>query len=121
MTRPTNNASEVNNSTLTSTPIRAKSVPRTVSLSTYGKLKSQNEKLKERLAYKGYFAVSIRAVGTWSEDYKSGLYISRIIQAASKDEAIGLLCNHIKTKFPSHSILAREISCESYNIANPKI
>ena len=69
---------------------------------------------------KHYYLVNIRAVGTWSEDYRSGLLISRILRAVSKDEAVGMLCNWVKAKYPQHTILARDISCDTFNYINPK-
>jgi hypothetical protein len=63
-----------------------------------------------------YYNVSLRANGTWSTDLRAGLYISRIIRAISKEEAIGFLCAWVKSKFPQHSILAKEISCENFSL-----
>lgn len=68
-----------------------------------------------------YFIVSLRAIGLWADDLKYGIYISRILRAVSKDEAIGLLCAYVKEKHPKHSIYADGITCEAFNYANPNL
>lgn len=66
---------------------------------------------------KPIYKVSIRAIGTWAADYKNGVYSSDIYQASNQEEAIGMACEHIKAKFPQHSILAEEIKCSLLNPA----
>ena len=66
---------------------------------------------------KPIYKVSIRAIGTWAADYKNGVYSSDIYQASNQEEAIGMACEHIKAKFPRHSILAEEIKCSLLNPA----
>lgn len=70
---------------------------------------------------KHYYIVSLRAIGQWANDLKYGLYISRILRAVSKDEAVGLLCAYVKDKHPKHSIYADGITCEAFNFANPNL
>ena len=72
-------------------------------------------------AKKHYYLVSLRAIGDWADDFKKGLYISRIVRATSKDEAVGLLCNRVKADFPRHSILAKDIVVDTFNFINPQI
>ena len=66
---------------------------------------------------KPIYKVSLRAIGTWAADYKNGVYSSDIYQASNQEEAIGMACEHIKAKFPRHSILADEIKCSLLNPA----
>lgn len=68
-------------------------------------------------AVKPIYKVSLRAIGTWAADYKNGVYSSDIYQASNQEEAIGMACEHIKAKFPHHSILADEIKCSLLNPA----
>jgi hypothetical protein len=70
---------------------------------------------------KHYFIASLRAVGTWSEDYRSGLFISRILRAVSKDEAVGMLCNWVKAKYPQHTIFAKDITVNTFNYLQPNL
>lgn len=66
---------------------------------------------------KHYYQVTLRAVGTWASDYKSGLYLTKLYRASTKEEAVGMACSHVKAKFPRHSILTDEINCETFNPA----
>lgn len=63
------------------------------------------------------FRVSIRTIGRWSDDYKSGAYLSDNYQASSKEEAIGMACEYVKSILPLHSIVASEIKCTLLNPA----
>ena len=70
---------------------------------------------------KHYYIISLRAIGHFATDYRGGLFVSRILRAVSKEEAIGYLCNYVKEHFPQHSILAKDITCDTFNFINPKI
>ena len=70
---------------------------------------------------KHYYIVNVRALGHWATDFKSGLYVSRILRALSKEDAIGHLCTWIKANYPMHSILAKDITCDTFNFINPQI
>ena len=105
MTSPIKNASKAKDSSLAATAHAS------------GKITAQNKGAVGRKRPKSsihYYSVSLRTSGKFAEDFKHGLYISRIIRAVSKEEAVGYLCDFVKLKFPKHSILAEEIVCDRY-------
>lgn len=79
--------------------------------------RATSKKAVKSTVSKPIYKVSIRAIGTWAADYKNGVYSSDIYQASNQEEAIGMACEHIKAKFPKHSILADEIKCSLLNPA----
>ena len=70
---------------------------------------------------KHYYIVSARSLGRWAQDYRSGLYISRILREVSRESAIGRLVEYIKATFQDHSILAKDVECTTFNYINPQI
>ena len=62
------------------------------------------------------YKVSLRTVGKWSKDYKSGIYYRDVYHASSSEEAIGMACEQVKAQFPNHAIIAGEIECMLLNI-----
>ena len=74
-------------------------------------------KTAKSAAKQSIFRVSIRTIGRWSDDYKSGAYLSDNYQASSKEEAIGMACEYVKSILPLHSIVASEIKCTLLNPA----
>lgn len=59
---------------------------------------------------KPIYKVSLQALGTWSDDYRGGVYISDIFEAQSREEAIGMACDNVKAHFPQHAIVAGKIN-----------
>lgn len=74
-------------------------------------------KTAKSAAKQSIFRVSIRTIGRWSDDYKSGAFLSDNYQASSKEEAIGMACEYVKSILPLHSIVASEIKCTLLNPA----
>ena len=95
------------------------SMPRTNEISGKGNnsTRTASAKAVNSTVSKPIYKVSIRAIGTWAADYKNGVYSSDIYHASNQEEAIGMACEHIKAKFPRHSILADEIKCSLLNPA----
>lgn len=66
---------------------------------------------------KPIYKVSLHALGTWSVDYKGGVYITDIFEAQNREEAIGMACNNVKAHFPKHAIVAEKIDVSLLNPA----
>ena len=94
-----------------------------LTLTTLNFWQTMREHVKSSKAARGVvsaqhiFRVSIRTIGRWSDDYKSGAYLSDNYQASSKEEAIGMACEYVKSILPLHSIVASEIKCTLLNPA----
>ena len=61
------------------------------------------------------YKVSVHALGTWSDDYRGGVYITDIFEAKNREEAIGMACDNVKAHFPQHAIVAGKINVSLLN------
>lgn len=73
--------------------------------------------LTERDRKARIYRVEIHALGTWSDDYKGGVFHADNYTAPNQECAIGMAIRHITTRFPNHAVMLSDLKCSLLNPA----